>query len=73
MTASDKQGPKGSLDDALKGYCPVCGETVSWTPTSSLWPSKRLTQSGLPCHSGICSQCNSVLMFTVVSENPAAE
>lgn len=63
--------PGGGRDDVAqesRGYCPVCGAEVFWTPTAHLWPSRRVTQSALPSQSGICSQCHRLLMFTVMND-----
>ncbi|MDO8736159.1 MAG: hypothetical protein Q7K29_03650 [Thermoleophilia bacterium] len=53
----------------LAGYCPICGQKVRWTPTARLWPTRKSGQSALPGHSGVCSSCHQVIMFTVVSDS----
>lgn len=68
MDAADSKKPPERVTQGSRGYCPVCGAEVLWTPTAHLWPSRRATQSVLPSQSGICSQCHRVLMFTVVGD-----
>lgn len=58
-----------SGSDTLTGHCPVCGEKVTWTPTSQLWPSRRMAKTAMPGYSGTCSGCRRVLMFTVISDS----
>ncbi|MHB8793655.1 MAG: hypothetical protein ACYC6O_10020 [Thermoleophilia bacterium] len=68
MHTRDKQEPGASPEDTLEGGCPICGMKVIWTPTSQLWPSKRMTKTAMPGYSGTCSGCKRVLMFTVISD-----
>jgi hypothetical protein len=65
--APDSQQPPERGMQGGRGYCPVCGAEVVWTPTTRLWPSRRSAHSVLPSQSGICARCHRVLMFTVVS------
>ena len=51
-----------------RGYCPVCGAEVLWTPTAQLCPSRRSAHSVLASQSGVCPRCHRVLMFTVVDD-----
>ena len=67
MRLSDARGEGASVQGTLAGFCPVCGEKVVWTPTGQLWPSKKVAQAVLSSQSGICSHCDRVLMFTIVS------
>jgi len=68
MPAPDSQKPPERVTHGSRGYCPVCGAEVLWTPTAHLWPSRRSAHSVLPGQSGICSHCHRVLMFTVVHD-----
>jgi hypothetical protein len=67
MSPDSPRSPKRPTDDS-RGYCPVCGGAVLWTPTAHLWPSKRLARSVLPSQSGVCPQCHRILMYTVMNE-----
>ena len=74
MGARPEQGDVVDVEPApgqseCRGYCPVCGTEVLWTPTARLWPSKKSTRSVLPSRSGTCSGCHRVLMFTVVPDS----
>jgi endogenous inhibitor of DNA gyrase (YacG/DUF329 family) len=68
LAASDSQKPPERVTQGRRGYCPVCGAEVLWMPTAHLWPSRRSAQSVLPSQSGVCPQCQRVLMFTVVND-----
>jgi len=65
--APDSHKPPERVEEN-RGYCPVCGAEVLWTPTARLWPTRRSTQSFLPSESGTCPHCHRDLMFTVVHD-----
>ena len=68
LAAPDSQKPAGRVTQESRGYCPVCGAEVVWTPTAQLWPSRRSAQSVLPSQSGICLHCHRALMYSVVHD-----
>jgi hypothetical protein len=72
VAASDPQKTREREADQSRGYCPVCGAEVLWTPTAQLWPTKRSSQSVLPSQSGTCGRCHRELVFTVVYD-PATD
>lgn len=68
MAAADSRKPPERFTQESRGYCPVCGAEVLWTPTAHLWPSRRTAHSVLPSQSGMCSRCHRVLAFTVLND-----
>jgi hypothetical protein len=70
--APDSEKPAERVTQKSRGYCPVCGADVVWTPTAHLWPTRKSAHAVLPGQSGACSHCHRVLMYTVMNE-PAAD